>query len=125
MPNMNIEDRRSQFRKVAKQITDVVVFVMHPDVDGVRAVIYEVVKNENQRNKMTVVDYSSSGYRKPPHEFTVDDARGQRAFDCLNAGEAIYVPDLKNAPENWEGSGDGYDTSYPCQLSLGLMAMGC
>lgn len=100
-------ERYADFRTLVKQALDGICFMLHGDIDGVRAVVYQVAPDEES---MQVVDFSSKGHRMDPQPFVRGNERGDKAFATLVRGEAIFVDSIALAPDEWAGSGTGYNT---------------
>ena len=99
--------RAADFGILIKQTVSAIARVLHADIDGVRAVVYQVSDDES---RMDVVDWAAGNHRAAPQAFIRGTDRGDKAFATLRAGESLFVDDISKAPEQWAGSGDGYNT---------------
>jgi len=100
-------DRAADFGRLVKQTVSAIAWVLHADIVGVRAVVYQVSDDES---RMDVVDWVAANHRAAPQVFIRGTDRGDKAFATLEAGESLFVDDIARAPEQWAGSGDGYNT---------------
>ncbi|MEJ1815927.1 GAF domain-containing protein [Clavibacter michiganensis] len=99
--------RDADFILCVKQTVLAIVNGMHREIDGVRAVVYQIVPD---KQRMEVVDWTAKGWRTAPSEFVRGTNRGDKAFEVLVQGRPLYVEDISKAPDEWAGSGSGYKT---------------
>jgi hypothetical protein len=107
MADMSKAERERAFERLVKQSVDAIAYVLHGDIPGVRAVVYQVNAAETI---MEPVDKASTGYRTPPSPFVAGTVRGDKAFQILRLGQSRFVDDIATAPHDWAGSGNGYNT---------------
>ncbi|TFC50862.1 hypothetical protein E3O47_07590 [Cryobacterium sp. TMT2-17-1] len=108
MADMGKADRRAFFGDLAKQAVNAIVWVVHADVPGLRAVVYEVNDNEDG---LKVVRWNSNRHRSRPQPFVPGTERAIKALELLKRGETVFVDDIANASaDEWAGSGVGYNT---------------
>jgi transcriptional regulator with GAF, ATPase, and Fis domain len=100
-------ERVADFGILIKQTVNAIAWVLHSDIPGVRAVVYQLSDDEQ---RMDVADWASSTHRSAPQAFILGDDRGDKAFATLRAGESLFVDDIAIAPQDWAGSGVGYNT---------------
>lgn len=107
MPDKGKADRAADFGRLVKQAVSAIAWLLHADIVGVRAVVYQVSDDDS---RMEVVDWAAGNHRAAPQPFIRGTDRGDKAFATLRAGESLFVDDISKAPEQWAGSGDGYNT---------------
>ncbi|TFC29172.1 hypothetical protein E3O55_09870 [Cryobacterium sp. MDB1-18-2] len=108
MADMGKADRKALFGELAKQAVNAIVWVVHADVAGLRAVVYEVNDNDDG---LDMVRWNSNRHRTRPNPFVPGTNRAIKALDLLKRGESVFVDDIANASANeWAGSGVGYNT---------------
>lgn len=114
MADLDAAGRKDVFGRVAVQTVNAIMLA-YLRILGLRAVIYEVSDDDQSMN---VVEWTSLGHRLQPNPFLRNTSRGQKAFDLVKAGEALFVDDVANAPKDkWEGSGNGYNTFISCPIT--------
>lgn len=107
MADMSKAERERAFERLVKQSVDAIAYLLHGDIPGVRAVVYQVDAAETL---MEPVDKASNGHRMPPSPFVAGTVRGDKAFQILRSGRSRFVDDIATAPDDWAGSGNGYNT---------------
>jgi hypothetical protein len=107
MADMSKAERERAFERLVKQSVDAIAYLLHGDIPGVRAVVYQVNAAETL---MEPVDKASNGHRMPPSPFVAGTVRGDKAFQILRTGRSRFVDDIATAPDDWAGSGNGYNT---------------
>lgn len=114
--------RISKFHELAQQTVDAIAWVVHRDVRGVRAVVYEVT---DDGTGMEPVSWVSNGNRLAPNPFSSDTDRGRKAFKLLERGATLFVGDIASTPrEQWAGSGNGYNTFISSPITSPIAAYG-
>lgn len=107
MADKNKTDRAADFAVLVKQAVAAIAWVVHGDIPGIRAVVYQVSDDDTQ---MEVVAWTPGNFRSAPQPFIRGTDRGDKAFATLRGGESLFVDDISKAPEQWAGSGVGYNT---------------
>jgi transcriptional regulator with GAF, ATPase, and Fis domain len=108
MAGMGKSDRIATSKDLVKQVVNAIAWIVHEDVPGLRAVVYEVDDNDQG---LAVVRWSSRGHRLAPNPFVPGTDRAIKALALLNRGGSLFVDDIANAPaDEWAGSGVGYNT---------------
>jgi len=108
MAGMAKADRIAASKDLVKQVVTAIAWIVHEDVPGLRAVVYEV--NDDDQG-LSVVRWSSRGHRSTPNPFEPGTDRAIKALALLKRGGSLFVDDIANAPaDEWAGSGDGYNT---------------
>lgn len=114
-------DRAADFGRLVKHAVSAIAWVLHADVAGVRAVVYQVSEDER---RMEVVDWAAGIHRAAPRPFIRGTDRGDKAFATLEAGTSLFVDDISKAPEDWAGSGDGYNTFITTPITSATVGFG-
>ena len=108
MADMGKAARTATFGELVNQTVTAIAWVVHADVLGLRAVVYEV---DADGEGLTVVRWNSRGYRLPPNPFAPGTDRAIKALALLEHGSSLFVDDIAKAPaDEWAGSGVGYNT---------------
>ena len=108
MADMAKGARGAAFGELVMQAVDAIVWVVHADVIGLRAVVYEVNDTDDG---LTVVRWNSNRPRSRPKPFVPGTDRAIKAMKLLERGETVFVDDIANASaDEWAGSGVGYNT---------------
>jgi hypothetical protein len=107
MADMSKRERARAFERLVKQSVDAIAYLLHGDIPGVRAVVYQV---DSAGTLLEPVDKASNGYRQPPSPFVAGTVRGDTAFEILRSGRSLFVDDITTAPGDWAESGNGYNT---------------
>lgn len=108
MADMAKPARISAFKELVNQAVTAIAWVVHEDVPGLRAVVYEVNDDEDG---LSVVRWNSRGHRLAPNPFVPGTERASKALSLLGRGGSLFVDDIARAPaDKWEGSGVGYNT---------------
>jgi hypothetical protein len=108
MASMAKPNRIAASKDLVKQVVNAIAWIVHEDVPGLRAVVYEV--NDDDAG-LSVVRWSSRGHRAAPNPFEPGTDRAIKALALLNRGGSLFVDDIANAPaDEWAGSGVGYNT---------------
>ena len=108
MADMGKTARSATFGELVNQAVTAIAWVVHKDVPGLRAVVYEV---DSSGEGLTVVRSNSNGHRLPPNSFVPGTDRAIKALALLERGGTLFVDDIRNAPaDEWAGSGVGYNT---------------
>ena len=108
MADLGKAARTATFGELVNQAVTAIAWVVHKDVLGLRAVVYEV---DSSGEGLTVVRSNSNGYRLPPNPFVPGTDRAIKALALVERGGTLFVDDIANAPaDEWAGSGVGYNT---------------
>jgi len=108
MAGMARKDRIAASKDLVKQVVNAIAWIVHEDVPGLRAVVYEV---DEDGEGLSVVRWSSRGHRAAPNPFEPETDRAVKALALLKRGGSLFVDDIASAPvDEWAGSGVGYNT---------------
>ncbi|MFS0852554.1 hypothetical protein [Microbacterium sp. 179-I 3D4 NHS] len=73
---------------------------------------------------MDVVDWAAGSHRAAPQPFILGTDRGDKAFETLRVGKSLFVDDISKAPDDWAGSGDGYNTFITTPITSATVGFG-
>lgn len=108
MAELDKPARIALFEDLVTQAVSAITWLVHSDVQGIRAVVYKV---DNEGTGLEVVRWKSRGHRKDPKPFVAGTDRAAKAFGLMERGGTLFVDDIAKAPAlEWAGSGDGYNT---------------
>lgn len=120
--------RRSTFSSGTTSIVKDLTFLplLGPDSrpKGLRSVLYEL---NGSKDSLEVVWFDHSSPRKKPQPFTQKTPRGRAAVSWvldLTDDDHIYVPDIRQAPEEWAGSGGDYNSFISVRVATESKALG-
>lgn len=99
-------DRTAQFLRLAQQVVDA-ARAAYSDVPGLRSVIYSL---DGLETSLQVEVHATVGHRDPPNPLLAGTERGDGAVELVRSGRHLFVERVSDAPEQWKGSGVGYDT---------------
>lgn len=108
MADMAKPTRIVAFGELVNQAVGAIAWVVHQDVPGLRAVVYAV---DDDGEGLSMVRWTSRGHRAAPNNFVSGTERAEKALALLERGGTLFVDDIaKASPDEWAGSGDGYNT---------------
>jgi len=108
MADMAKPARIAAFGELVNQADGAIVWVVHQDVPGLRAVVYAV---DDDGDGLSMVRWRSRGHRAAPNNFVPGTERAEKALPLLERGGTLFVDDIAKASlDEWAGSGDGYNT---------------
>ncbi|WP_417564089.1 hypothetical protein [Microbacterium sp.] len=120
MSELGAAEREAVFQRVVTQAVNSIMLAI-PGVRGLRVVVYEVAADQRS---MQAVYWNARTHRLAPNPFERGTTRGDSAFDLLTAGEPLFVPDISAAPDEWAGSGNGYNTFISCPITSPVSSFG-
>ncbi|WP_431278283.1 GAF domain-containing protein [Leifsonia poae] len=117
----NKAERDATFQVLVKELLEALRFV-YSGVEGLRAVVYTF---DDARRNMNVVGQVSHGRRDAAGPFLEGTKRGKLAMDRVRSNKPLFVADIADAPNDWAGSGKGYNTfiAYPVTSSAAAYGM--
>jgi GAF domain-containing protein len=122
MPEQSEEQRNGTLNEVARHAVDSLVN-LYRDSHDIRAIVYSISPDQSE-----LAVYRYAGVRRPSGRFIRGDgARGDKALDFVLDPESksLFIPNLKKEkPEDYGGSGNGYNTFISSQISSGTAAYG-
>lgn len=115
MPEQNAEQRYGTLKELARHTVDALVN-LYRDCSDIRATVYDISADQSE---LGVFRYA--GVRRPSGTFTRGDgARGDRALEFVLDPHttSLFIPNLKKEkPEDYGGSGNGYNTFISVQVT--------
>ena len=108
-------ERATHFLRLAQQVVDA-ARAAYREVTGLRCVIYSL---DDAGTSLHPQVFATVGHREHPKPLLARTERGDQAVQLVHAGGHMFVESIKDAPNQWKGSGVGYDTflSIPIRSS--------